>query len=62
MIVIQCCIEQQEEASLSLMSPHRIVREHHYVTLTNRHINYCRCVCQLRSARKHPADQETLFI
>src|SRR5712692_5810496 len=61
-IVIQGCIEQQEEASLGLMSPHWIVREHHHVTLSNGNIHNCRRVCQLRPARKHAADQETLFI
>jgi hypothetical protein len=39
MVKIQGGIKQQEKASLSLMTPHWIISEHHYVALTHGHVD-----------------------
>src|SRR5438094_5291247 len=44
-IEIQGGIEQKKKAALRLMAPHRIVRKHHYVTLSYGDINDRGNVC-----------------
>src|SRR5207237_9024713 len=55
-IEIQSCVKDEEEAALRLMPPHRIVREHHYVTLSNRYVYDSRSIHEFRASRQHTAN------
>ena len=61
-VIVERGIEQQEEAALRLMPPHRIVSEHHHVTASNWNVDYRRLVREIRTAREHSAHQQILFI
>src|SRR6185295_193125 len=60
-VVVHRRVEQQKETTLGLMPPHRVVREHHHVTLADRNIYNRRLAGKLRPARKHSADQQILL-
>src|SRR6266568_2964013 len=61
-VIVERGIEQQEEAALRLVAPHRIVREHHHVTASNWNVDYCRLVRKIRTAGEHSAHQQILFV
>src|SRR5947207_15627964 len=61
-VIVQYGVEKQEEAALSLMAPHWIIREHHHMALANGHINHRWRIRQFRSAGQHSTDQKIFFI
>lgn len=61
-VVVQCRVEQQKETPLSLVPPHRVVREHHYVAFADWNIDYRSLARKLRSAGEHSADQQLLLV
>ena len=45
MIVVECGVKQKEKATLRLVTPHRIVRKHYYVSFAHRHIDDRWSIC-----------------
>src|SRR5262245_58675009 len=62
MIEVQRRVEEQREAAVRFVPPHRVVGEHHDVPFADGHIEHGRFAGQFRTAREHAADQQILFI
>src|SRR5215510_9967904 len=56
-IEVQRRVEEQREAAVRFMPPHRVIGEHHDVPFAYGHIEHDRFASQFRTAREHAADQ-----
>src|SRR5262249_24899442 len=61
-VVVQGGVEQQEEAALGLVTPHRVVGEHDYVSFANRNVDDRWLAHKVGAAREHPADQQVFLV
>ena len=60
-IEIKDGVEQEREAAVSLVPPHRVICKHYDMAFANGHIYHGCFAGQLRSPRKHSADQQILL-
>ena len=62
MIEVQRRIEEQREAAVRLMPPHRVVGEHHDVAFAHRDVNHRWFADQFAPAGEHSANEQVLLV
>lgn len=43
-VIVEYCVKQKRETAVRLMTPHRVIGEHHNVALSYRYVDHCRTI------------------